>query len=64
MRGWTGSVPEILVFPTEILVSRLEILPYEHFIQVTGMNGGMNSGGPNSIILHCLLYFSSHKHPI
>ena len=32
-----GSVPEISVFPTEISVSGLEILPYEHFIPVTGM---------------------------
>ena len=68
MRGWTGSVPEILVLPTKILVSGLEIviLPHQHFILhvVTGMNGGMNSGGPDSIILHCLLYFSRHKQPI
>ena len=55
MRGRAGSVPEISVFPTEISVSRLEILPYEHFIPVTRMKGGMNSGGPDSIILHCLL---------
>ena len=60
MRGRTGSVPEILVFLTEILVS----VPYEHFIPVTGMNGGMNSGGLDSIVLHCLLYFSRHKYPI
>ena len=40
-----GSVPEISV-------SGLEILPYEHFIPGTGMNGGMNSGGPDSIVLH------------
>jgi len=33
MRGQTGSVPEISV-------SGLEILPYEHFIPVIGMNGG------------------------
>ena len=46
MRGQAGSVPEISV-------SGLEILPYEHFIPVTGMNGGMNSGGPDSIVLHC-----------
>ena len=57
MRGRAGSV-------TEILVSGLEILPYEHFIPVTGMNGGMNSGGPDGIVLHCLLYFPYHKHPI
>ena len=50
MRGRAGSVPEILVFPTEILVSWLEILPYEHFIPVSGLNGGMNSGGLDSII--------------
>ena len=59
-----GSVPEISVFPTEISVSGLEILPYEHFIPVTGMNGGMNSGGPDGIVLHCLLCFPHHKHPI
>ena len=52
-----GSVPEISV-------SGLEILPYEHFIPVTGMNGGMNSGGPDGTVLHCLLYFPHEKHPI
>ena len=57
MRGRPGSVPEISV-------SGLEILPYEHFIPVTGMNSGMNSGGPDGIVLHCLLYFPYHKHPI
>ena len=59
-----GSVPEISVFPTEISVSGLKILPYEHFIPVTGMSGRMNSGGPDGIVLHCLLYFPHHKHPI
>ena len=34
MRGRAGSVPEISV-------SGLEILPYEHFIPVTGMNIGI-----------------------
>ena len=48
------------VFPTEISVGGLEILPYEHFIPVTGMN----SGGPDGIVSHCLLYFSHHKRPI
>ena len=24
---------------------------------------GMNSGGPDGIILHCLLYFPHYKHP-
>ena len=48
-----GSVPEISV-------SGLEILPYEHFIPVTGMN----SGGPDGIVSHCLLYFPHHKRPI
>ena len=24
----------------------------------------MNSGGPDGIVLHCLLYFPHHKHPI
>ena len=45
-------------------VSGLEILPYEHFIPVTGMNGGMYSGGPEGIVLDCLLYFPHHKHSI
>ena len=44
--GRAGSV-----FPTLISVSGLKILPYEHFTPVTGMNGGMNSGGPESIVL-------------
>ena len=57
MRGRAGSVPEISV-------SGLEILPYEHFIPVTGMNGGMNSRGPDGIVFHCLLYFTHHKLPI
>ena len=47
MRGRAGSVPEISV-------SGLEILPYEHIIPVTGMNGGMNSGGPDGIVLRAL----------
>ena len=64
MRGEAGSVPEISVFPTEILVSGLENLPYEHFIPVTEVNGGMNSGGSDGIVLHCLLYFPHHEHPI
>ena len=38
MRGWPGSVSQISVFPTGISVRGLEILPYEHFSQVTGMN--------------------------
>ena len=59
-----GPVSEISLFPTEISESGLEILPYEHFIPVTGMNGGMNSGGPDGIILHALLYFPHHKHLI
>ena len=46
MRGRAGSVPEISV-------SWQEIFPYEHFIPGTGMNGGMTSGGPDSIVLHC-----------
>ena len=57
MRGRAGSVPEISV-------SVLGILPYEHFVPVAGMNGGMNSGGPDGIVLHCLLCFSRRKHPI
>ena len=45
-----GSVPEISV--------GLEILPYEHFSPVTAMKGGSrNSSGPDSIVLHFLLYF-------
>ena len=50
MRERAGSVPEISVFPTEISVSGLEILPYEHFTPVTGMNGGMNSGGSDDAL--------------
>ena len=57
MRGRAGSVPEISV-------SGLEILPYEHFIPGTGMNGAMNSRGPDGIVFHCLLYFTHHKLPI
>ena len=57
MRGRTGSVPEISVFPTQISVIGLEILPYEpDFSPVTGMNGGMNFDGPDGIVLHCLLH--------
>ena len=32
-------------------------MPYEHFTPVTEMNGEMNSGGPDGIVLHCVLYF-------
>ena len=56
-----GLVPEISVFPTEISVSGLEILPYEHFIPVTGMNGGMNSGGPDGIVAKTTNDISSVK---
>ena len=45
MRGRAGSV------------SRLEILPYEHFSLVTLDESRINSGGPNAIVLPCLLYF-------
>ena len=38
----------------------MEILQYEHFSPVTGMN----SGDPNGIVLLYLLYFADHKHPI
>ena len=48
MRGGAGSVPEILV-------SGLEILPYEPSYRD---ESGMDSGGPDGIVLHCLLYFS------
>ena len=50
MRGRVDLVPEISV-------SGLEILLYEHFSPVTGMN----SGGPDGIVLHCLLYFPYHN---
>ena len=51
-------VSENSVFPTEISVSRLGILPYEHFIPLTADESGMNySGGPDGIVLYCLLYF-------
>ena len=63
MRGRAGSVPEISVFPTEISVRGLELLPYNHFVPVTGMNGGMNSGRPDGIVLHYLLYFTHHSIP-
>ena len=59
MRGRARSVPEISVSGL-ISVNGLENLPYEHFIPVTGMN----SGGPDGIVLHCLLSFPHHKHPI
>ena len=61
MRGRAGSVPEISVFPTEISVSGLEILPYEHFIPVTGMNGGMNLvvRMASSFIACCILHIIS-----
>ena len=59
-RGWAGSVPEILVFPTGIGVIGLEILPYEHVSPVTGMN----YGDPDCIVLLYLLYFADHNHPI
>ena len=38
--------------------------PVDRDGSVTGMNGGMNSGGPDGIVLHCLLCFPHHKHPI
>ena len=50
MRGQAGLVPEISV-------SRLEILPYEHFIPVNGMNGGMNSGSPDGIVFFASCIF-------
>ena len=40
MRGRAGSVPDFSVFPTEVSVSGLEILPWEHFSPVTGMKAG------------------------
>ena len=54
MGGRAGSVPVNSVFPTEISVSGLEILPYEHFTPVTG---------PDGIVLHCLLYFTHQSIP-
>ena len=38
MRERAGFVSEISLGKTKILVSELEILPYEHFSPVTGMN--------------------------
>ena len=35
MRRWAGSVPKILVFPTEILLSKLEIFANEQLNPVT-----------------------------
>ena len=60
MRGRACSVPEISVFPTGIAVSGLKIFRYEHFSLVTLMN----YGDLDCIVLHCLLYFPHHKHPI
>ena len=62
MRGQAGLVSEISVFSTEILVSGLEIFPYEHFSPVTVMKAGALT--VQMVVLHCLLYFPHHKHPI
>ena len=35
MRGWDGSVAEILVFPINISATRLKIFRFEHSILVT-----------------------------
>ena len=65
MKGRAGSIPEISVFPTEISVSWFEVLPYKLFIHPRHQDeSGMNSGGLDGIVLHCLLYFRYHKHPI
>ena len=40
MRGRAGSVSDFSVFPTEISVSGMQILPWEHFSPVTGMKAG------------------------
>ena len=45
MRGRAGSV------------GTLESLPYEYFSPVTLDESKINSGGPNAIVLPCLLYF-------
>ena len=37
MRGQAGLVTEILVFATEISVTGMKILPYEHSSLMTGM---------------------------
>ena len=58
--GRACSVPEISVFPTGIAISGLKIFRYEHFSPVTLMN----YGDLDCIVLHCLLYFPHHKHPI
>ena len=63
MGGQAGSVPEISAFPSKISVSGLKTLSYENFIPVTGMNIGMNSGGPDGIVLHFLLYFPHQNTP-
>lgn len=56
MRGRTGSVPQISVFPTGILVSVLKILPYEHFSPVTGMKAGwiLAARMASSCIAYCV----------
>ena len=39
---------------SEILVSRLGFLRYEHFIPVTTDESGTNSGGLDGTVLHCI----------
>ena len=38
MRGRAGPVTEILVFATDILVTRMKIFPYEHSARSPGQN--------------------------
>ena len=51
LRGRTGPVTEILVFTTEISVTRMKIFPYEHSSPVTGIASLSQHSGKNGIIL-------------
>ena len=64
MRGLASSVSKISVFPTEISVSGLGIFAIWILQPEYWDDSGMNSGRPDGIVLHCLLYFPHHKHPI
>ena len=63
-----NPVPRFFFFCSETkrkrLLRRLAILPHENFSPVTGINAGLIPGGPDGIVLHCLLYTPHHEHPI
>lgn len=45
------------------LCNRVEFLPWEHFRLVTKIKKvALQEGGPDSIMLHCLLYFPHKWH--